>query len=231
MLIYKYRRWLQAAKPGITAIAVVCAASAQHEEIRRGTRQRPKGKGTKMAENTGNIDQEDDGECAVSPDLGSTKNDWALKDSQPEATTPVIDSFGEKHSFLSNFFRHKDKIFYDYEYWVTAEHAYQAAKSFNPKDKAAIFGCKTPGDAKRRGKRVKMRIGWGQSKRGVMLEIIRAKFKNPQLRGLLLATGDAELIEGNTHGDKYWGVCGGEGENHLGQILMQVREEIRTEEE
>lgn len=146
-------------------------------------------------------------------------------------TTTAINAFEGKHAFLSNFFRHVTKINYEYENWVTAEHAFQAAKSFSPKDKLAIFECKTPADAKKRGRRVKLRIGWEDSKRGVMLKIIQAKFKNPQLRGLLLATGDAQLIEGNTWGDRYWGVCDGEGENVLGQILMQVREECKENDE
>lgn len=41
----------------------------------------------------------------------------------------------------------------------------------------------------------------------------------------LIKTGDAELIEGNWWGDKYWGMCNGEGMNKLGKILMQVRKE------
>jgi hypothetical protein len=59
-----------------------------------------------------------------------------------------------------------------------------------------------------------------------MTEIIRLKFQNPGLKAKLLATGNQELIEGNTWGDCYWGVCEGNGQNHLGKILMQVREEL-----
>jgi predicted NAD-dependent protein-ADP-ribosyltransferase YbiA (DUF1768 family) len=36
-----------------------------------------------------------------------------------------------------------------------------------------------------------------------------------------------ELVEYNYWGDLYWGVCRGEGENHLGRILMEIRSEIR----
>ena len=44
----------------------------------------------------------------------------------------------------------------------------------------------------------------------------------------LVATGDAIVIEGNTWRDTYWGVDlkTGEGENHLGKILMRVRSEL-----
>jgi N-glycosidase YbiA len=45
----------------------------------------------------------------------------------------------------------------------------------------------------------------------------------------LLATGEAEIIEDSTV-DSFWG-CGVDrsGCNHLGQIIMQVRQEIRQE--
>ena len=45
---------------------------------------------------------------------------------------------------------------------------------------------------------------------------------------MLLATGEEYLVEGNTWGDKYWGVCGGIGLNHLGKLLMQVRDELES---
>ena len=61
-----------------------------------------------------------------------------------------------------------------------------------------------------------------------MLNVVRAKFdQHPDLAQKLLETGDEELVEGNTWGDRYWGVCGGKGKNMLGKILMRVREELR----
>jgi len=45
----------------------------------------------------------------------------------------------------------------------------------------------------------------------------------------LLATGDETLQEGNRWNDRYWGVCRGVGKNHLGNILMEVREYLRDE--
>lgn len=43
---------------------------------------------------------------------------------------------------------------------------------------------------------------------------------------MLINTGDAELIEGNSWGDTFWGECNGIGENNLGKILMKIRKEI-----
>ena len=65
-----------------------------------------------------------------------------------------------------------------------------------------------------------------------MEEIVRAKFvQNPYLMKKLLDTGELLLIEGNTWKDIFWGVDinSGEGKNHLGKILMNVREELRKE--
>ena len=39
----------------------------------------------------------------------------------------------------------------------------------------------------------------------------------------LKATGDGQIVEGNTWGDTFWGVCGGRGQNWLGRLLMERR--------
>ncbi|MCY8564311.1 NADAR family protein [Bacillus sonorensis] len=57
---------------------------------------------------------------------------------------------------------------------------------------------------------------------------MKAKFEqNDHLINKLLQTGESILIEGNTWGDKIWGVCNGVGENKLGKILMKVRNELK----
>jgi predicted NAD-dependent protein-ADP-ribosyltransferase YbiA (DUF1768 family) len=44
-----------------------------------------------------------------------------------------------------------------------------------------------------------------------------------------VATGDAVIVE-HSQKDRYWGDAGdGSGENMLGKILMEVREELRRE--
>lgn len=84
--------------------------------------------------------------------------------------------------------------------------------------------------AKRLGRQVQLRSDWQEVKLSIMEEIVRIKFtENEQLKKLLLMTGDAEIAEGNTWGDTYWGVDirMGEGENNLGKILMKVRSELK----
>ena len=82
---------------------------------------------------------------------------------------------------------------------------------------------------KRRGRAVSLRPDWEQVKLGLMEEIVYAKFsQNEELRRLLLSTGDRVLIEGNTWNDTFWGVSlkSGNGQNHLGKILMKVRKRM-----
>lgn len=61
----------------------------------------------------------------------------------------------------------------------------------------------------------------------MMEYLLRQKFHDPELQQRLLDTGSEELVEGNTWGDVYWGVCDGKGQNNLGKILMDLRREYR----
>jgi hypothetical protein len=84
----------------------------------------------------------------------------------------------------------------------------------------------TPAQAKYLGRAIKSRLDWEQIKEGIMKACLLAKFSNPILRGFLVAIGNQELIEGNNWGDVYWGVCEGKGLNRLGQLLMEVRDQV-----
>lgn len=137
----------------------------------------------------------------------------------------TIDRFRWEYRFLSNFY--PESFIFKGSTYMTAEHAYQTAKAVDPLDAQWVKAARTPGKAKRRGRKVKIWYDWDKRKQGVMLEIVRAKFKNEELSRLLLATGNEGLMEGNDWSDVFWGVCGGKGENHLGKILMQVRKELR----
>ena len=83
-------------------------------------------------------------------------------------------------------------------------------------------------EAKRLGRRVKLRPDWEDIKDEVMYEVVLDKFKrNDNLKEKLLDTANAELIEENWWNDTYWGVCKGKGKNKLGKILMKVRDELK----
>jgi ribA/ribD-fused uncharacterized protein len=115
--------------------------------------------------------------------------------------------------------------------YPSTEHAYQACKAATEILRAFVGGSPTPAEAKRRGQKIPVRPQWDTLKLQVMLDITRLKYQNPVLRNLLLDTGDQELIEGNTWGDTFFGVCNGVGENHLGKIIMRVRAEIQRQEQ
>jgi N-glycosidase YbiA len=137
-----------------------------------------------------------------------------------------IDSFSGQHRFLSNFYP-ANVMFDGYTYW-TVEHAYQAAKTLDPQQRKWVGMAGTPGQAKARGRKVLIREEWDDIKLDLMLALLRQKFsmRNPDLIHLLIRTAPAELVEGNTWGDRYWGAVDGVGENHLGHLLMQVRSEL-----
>lgn len=145
----------------------------------------------------------------------------------------MIDRFDEKYSFLSNFEPvnivevQSDGTTIVYP---TVEHAFQAAKTDNIEERVRISKEETPGKAKRAGGKrgyITLRHNWDQLKDSVMIHYLRLKFSCPELREKLLATEDECLIEGNNWNDTYWGVCSSVGENRLGQLLMQVRAELK----
>ncbi|MGI9570362.1 MAG: NADAR family protein [Desulfobulbia bacterium] len=136
-----------------------------------------------------------------------------------------------KYRFLSNFY--PAPLVWRGEKYDTSEHAYQAEKFImrDPEYAEEIRNAKTAGKAKRLGQRPRPldedNKWWDDMKYKRMENIVRAKFKqNWKLRWKLRMTGKRELIEGNTWGDTYWGVCDDVGENHLGKILMKIREEL-----
>lgn len=136
-----------------------------------------------------------------------------------------IGSFTGDFAFLSNFY--PAAVMLDGVSYSTAEHAYQAAKTLDPGERRMIRLLDSPGKAKRAGMQVTLRPGWESMKLEQMRSIVRDKFtRNPGLAQWLLATGTAHLAEGNDWGDRYWGVVKGVGANHLGRILMAIREEL-----
>lgn len=143
----------------------------------------------------------------------------------------LITSFSGEFEFLSNFF--PVDVFYDGRMYHSTEAAYQAAKTVDERWKQRIANAETPGEAKRLGRQVPMRIDWDEVKDKVMLDLLRLKFtRGSDLGRRLDRTGNAVLVEGTTWHDQYWGVClckehDGVGRNVLGQLLMIVRAENR----
>lgn len=139
----------------------------------------------------------------------------------------MIFGFNGQFRFLSNFWPVRFGVYLSGVRYPTVEHAYQAAKTLDPVERAAIQRCATPGEAKALGRSLTMRANWEVHRLLSMEGLCRQKFKpNSYLAGQLKATGSAKLIEANTWGDTFWARCRGKGHNHLGLILMEIRDDL-----
>jgi ribA/ribD-fused uncharacterized protein len=135
----------------------------------------------------------------------------------------VADEFG----WMSNFAYYE--ILIDGRRWPTTEHYFQAQKFEESALRERIRRTKSVDEAARMGRNRKnpLRRDWRSVKDQVMLKAVRTKFaQHPELARALRETGAAKLVE-HTERDAYWGDGGdGRGQNRLGKILMQVREEL-----
>jgi len=144
-----------------------------------------------------------------------------------DETDEHIKGFFGKWRDLSNF--GKGKVTMDGRTFYTSEAAYMAQKTFDPEEKDALATIREGKDAKKYGQTVKLRPDWDDVRVEAMERVLLAKFlQNPELAELLLSTGNKYLEETNWWNDTFWGVCGGVGENHLGQCLMRVRHQLRS---
>ncbi len=148
----------------------------------------------------------------------------------------MIHGFDNKYSFLSNFYA--CQVEYEGIIYPTSEHAFQAAKSLDPDVRKWVAAAPTPGQAKRRGHTIELRPDWEEVKDKVMLDIVREKFRNEDMRARLIATineGYSGFCEDNYWHDNYWGNCNCskcaniEGKNMLGKVLMEVAREVISE--
>lgn len=133
----------------------------------------------------------------------------------------------QKWGFLSNFSRHA--IFVDDRIWPTVEHFYQAQKFSRVCEMEAVRTADGPGAAKDFSREMSAEVvrDWNDKKEKVMMKGLRAKFEqHPELKRLLLDTGNMPIIE-NSSEDDYWGSgVDGHGKNRLGELLMQLRAEL-----
>ncbi|WP_437818251.1 NADAR family protein [Sorangium sp. So ce1078] len=119
----------------------------------------------------------------------------------------------------------------DGRWWRTAEHYFQAQKFAGTEHEERVRLAWTPRLAKEMGRdrRLPLRLDWESVKDDVMRRAVLRKFEtHAEIRDVLLATGDEEIVE-SSPGDYYWG-CGadGTGRNMLGKILMETRRALRS---
>src|SRR5262249_39681936 len=137
-------------------------------------------------------------------------------------------SVSGEYGCFSNFSPHPVKL--KGKTWPTSEHYFQAQKFAGTPDEEEVRQAQSPRIAARMGRSRQrpLRTDWEAVKDSIMHEVALAKFtQHADLREILLATGDAKIVE-HTEKDKYWDDGGdGTGRNKHGQTLMQVREELR----
>jgi ribA/ribD-fused uncharacterized protein len=155
----------------------------------------------------------------------------------------MITKFQGRWHFLSNFYpciiEHKGIKYPSVEHYYVAmkvteiqmfDGIHYTAGDF----RELIAKVKLPSDVKKIGQRVKIRKDWDEKKLQFMEWGVREKFKDPKIAELMLLTGNDDIIEGNYWHDNFWGSCicqkcGNNGENHLGKILMNIRDEIKQQ--
>lgn len=142
----------------------------------------------------------------------------------------MIKEFQGDYRWLSNFWR--SPVEYEGVIYPTVENAYQAAKTLDLDIRQEMVAS-TPGQAKRKGKIIKIREDWDKVKISIMRDLLYQKFSQEPFLGMLLDTGSEEIQEGNYWHDTYWGIDlkTGQGENRLGKLIMSIRKELREEED
>ena len=142
----------------------------------------------------------------------------------------MIAEFQGIYRFLSNFY--PSPIEYKGLVYPTNEHFFQAMKTVDDLERLQIAAAETPNIAKKMGRGVTLRDDWEQIKENVMRLGLEKKFEIPELRKMLIETGNVYLQEGNSWSDRVWGVClkTGKGKNLLGKLLMETRSKIMESE-
>jgi N-glycosidase YbiA len=138
----------------------------------------------------------------------------------------------EPYGCFSNFSPHSINL--EGEIWPTSEHYYQAQKFIGTPYHhlcAQIHQASSPEIAAAIGRNPQhiVRSDWDSLKTKIMYRAVFTKFRRHlDLKALLLGTGEVLIVE-NSPTDSYWG-CGsdGLGQNQLGKILMQIRQELRN---
>jgi ribA/ribD-fused uncharacterized protein len=134
-----------------------------------------------------------------------------------------------QHGIFSNF--SYDPIVIDGVEYSTPEHFFQSQKAQDSREWKEIVDAPTPTLAKRLGGACHLRPDWENYKAAVMYQTVRERVRqNPKFRQALIDTG-GEVIEEVSPFDYYWGIGrDGTGRNMLGEVLMDIRQEIKEGE-
>ena len=131
--------------------------------------------------------------------------------------------FRGEYWFLSNMCECEMKV--NGMMFKSLESAFQAFKSKDVEVRRNF--CELNGfESKKLGRKIKLREDWNKIKLDVMRELIKIKFKEGSLLSKKLMEVKGEIVEDNEWNDNFWGKVNGIGENWLGKLLMERRNEL-----
>ena len=149
---------------------------------------------------------------------------WEIfKELNPDDFPDVISSFKGEYDFLNN--RYGCSFVWQGIRYNNVESAFQASK-YTDESERKILSRMSADKAVKKSMDFTPSAEWEDCKLNIMESIIMAKFdQNPSLKKRLIETDDRILINGNNKHETYWGVdlYSWIGENHLGKILMIIR--------
>lgn len=143
----------------------------------------------------------------------------------------VIKEFVERQKYCINWFSNMRKmdepLVYQGVEYHTSENFYQAMKTKDLVTREFIADM-NPFQAKIYAKKIDLREDWSDIKLDVMRYILKFKFAPNTSWGKKLREYKDEIVEFNNWRDFFWGrdFVTGKGENYLGKILMEIRDEV-----
>jgi ribA/ribD-fused uncharacterized protein len=134
---------------------------------------------------------------------------------------------------FSNLYRRR--ILFEDKEFATAEHAYQAGKPKRAEVQEWLLNAPTPSLVAMAAHGLytwEIVPNWSEIKFDRMRKVLRAKFsQHEDLREILLSTGNARIVEvGRVDSpvNRTWGEINGKGQNMLGVLLMELREDLKA---
>ncbi len=135
---------------------------------------------------------------------------------------------------LSNLYR--CAVMFEGIIFPTSEHAYQAGKARKQEVREWLLAAPSPALVAMAAHGLyvwDVHPDWSKTKFDRMRGVLYAKFtQHPNLKELLLSTGNKRLVEAATVDNavnRLWGEVNGKGKNMLGVLLMELRDKLRAE--